>query len=189
MQYVPELRVVLSAWLDATLKPFCSDTLAQLQVFAGHYKGVTCFSASRTQGLVVSGSMDHTLCMWDIHTGKRLATLVGHAGAVLSVCINDGVSASTQKEKKLALLRKLREKAKCTRTRLREQQDIRIISTQNSSEHIIILPSQSVSSTPAPPFSPSSTQPMDGTDSRRDLSALSSDTALLLVAESNAACD
>ena len=60
MQYVPEFCGVLSVSLDATLKLFDPDTLAQLQVFAGHYKGVTCFSASRTQGLVVSGSIDHT---------------------------------------------------------------------------------------------------------------------------------
>ena len=142
---MPKHCGVLSAWLDATLKLFGPNTLTSPQVFAGHYKGVTCFSVSRTQGLVVSGSMNSTLCMWDIHTDKRLATLLGHPGQVLPVCIDDGFSASTQKEKKLALLRKLPEKATRARTRCRELRSMLPGSAQNSSEHSMAPPSPSVS--------------------------------------------
>ena len=64
---------------------------------------------------------------------------------MLHLCIDDGISASTQKEKKLALLRKLRENTKRTRTRRRELRSMRAGSAQNSSEHSIVPPSPSLS--------------------------------------------
>ena len=54
---------------------------------------------------VVSGSSDKTLKVWDVATGKCLATLEGHSENVWSVSVfPDGrrlVSASTDKKLKL----------------------------------------------------------------------------------------
>lgn len=45
--------------------------------------------------LIVSGSFDHTVKIWDSETGKCLHTLEGHTGYICSVCFsNEIVSGS-----------------------------------------------------------------------------------------------
>ena len=54
----------------------------------GHSNGVTSVCMPADGSLVVSGSEDSTVRVWDSTTGLMLMELKGHSGAVTSVCIS-----------------------------------------------------------------------------------------------------
>ncbi len=60
----------------------------QHRVLKGHTGNVTCLALSPKEDIVVSGSKDHTLKIWEIQTGNCLLTLKGHRGPVASVDIS-----------------------------------------------------------------------------------------------------
>ena len=65
-------------------------TGARLRELQGHSQRVTCLCALQGGGLVVSGSEDATLRVWDAATGACLRVLQGQAGSVLCVCALEG---------------------------------------------------------------------------------------------------
>ena len=73
--------------------------------YQGHQDSITCACFSADDRLVVSGSGDRTLRLWDRASGAELATLAGHADIVTGCAISpDGrlvVSASRDKTLKV----------------------------------------------------------------------------------------
>jgi WD40 repeat protein len=47
---------------------------------------------SPDHALLASGSWDHTIWLWDVHTGAHLHTLVGHEGFVTTLAFSQGMS-------------------------------------------------------------------------------------------------
>jgi len=72
---------------------FCSGLLfaqnPELVVQKGHGFKITCFAFSPDGKFIVSGSMDNTLKLWDIQTGKEIRTLTGHKGIINSVTFSE----------------------------------------------------------------------------------------------------
>ena len=71
----------------------------------GHHGCVWSISASETPNLVLSGSTDMSIRLWDVRTGVCVRTMEGHTGEVVSVSMDSacktGVSGSWDKTVKL----------------------------------------------------------------------------------------
>ena len=67
-------------------------------LFKGHDESVSSVAISDDGQLMLSGSSDHSLIIWDMDTGEPLQRLVGHEGWVNDVAIRSdkqtAVSAS-----------------------------------------------------------------------------------------------
>ena len=63
-------------------------TGSQTGVLSGHSRGVNSVTFSSDGSLLVSGSYDMTIKLWDMQTGGVAKTLSGHYDRVLSVCIS-----------------------------------------------------------------------------------------------------
>ena len=57
-----------------------------IQILYGHSSTVRCMAMS--DNLVVSGSRDNTLRLWNLTTGECLDVLQGHVAAVRCVCFD-----------------------------------------------------------------------------------------------------
>lgn len=70
-----------------------------VQVLVGHSDHVTCVAVSiLNKSLVVSGSRDANLIVWDINTGSDIHVLTGHLGYVTCVKVTgDGSLAVSGK--------------------------------------------------------------------------------------------
>jgi len=79
--------------------------LQEPRVLKGHTGNVYCVSVTPDGKTVVSGSIDKTLKVWDLATGRCRATLKGHTGSVSGVAVTpDGktiVSGSSDKTLKV----------------------------------------------------------------------------------------
>ncbi|KAH7830123.1 putative WD domain, G-beta repeat [Monocercomonoides exilis] len=91
VEYISELQGIVTASLDSTMKLFDIDRLKELTVFRSHTKGVRCFFWSKRHKVLISGSMDHTVAIWNPIAKKLLGRLVGHAAPVISVAMDDGL--------------------------------------------------------------------------------------------------
>jgi WD40 repeat protein/DNA replication protein DnaC len=58
------------------------------RVLTGHEGSVYSVAISKEAGMIVSGSSDKTIKLWDIKTGRLINTLKGHTGWVYSVAIS-----------------------------------------------------------------------------------------------------
>ena len=72
----------ISVW-DASIK-----TQLPYREFHGHTDRVTSTAITKDGHLLVSGSWDDTVKIWDLIEGKELNTLVGHDDSVLSVALS-----------------------------------------------------------------------------------------------------
>jgi WD40 repeat protein len=83
------------------LKALGRRSTSELATLAGHTHAVGECAFSPDGSRILSASSDHTLKLWDAHTGASLATLWGHTSAVLACAFSpDGrriVSASQDK--------------------------------------------------------------------------------------------
>jgi WD40 repeat protein len=61
-----------------------------LITFTDHTAGVNAVAFSPTENLLASASSDKTIRLWDLTTGKAIATLIGHGGAVTSLAFEAG---------------------------------------------------------------------------------------------------
>ena len=59
----------------------------------GHSLQSECNATLADGRRIVSGSQDHTLIVWDAHTGNRLTALEGHTAPVTAVCWYGGETA------------------------------------------------------------------------------------------------
>ena len=64
------------------------STWRLIKTLSGHTGGVRSIALNDARDLVVSGSQDGLLKLWDVRNGQLLATLEGHTGGVLCVSID-----------------------------------------------------------------------------------------------------
>ena len=58
------------------------------QVLVGHERWVWSLAYSSDGRILASGSLDHTIRLWDAHTGELLATWMAHQGMVSSLAFD-----------------------------------------------------------------------------------------------------
>ncbi|WP_372369081.1 DUF4062 domain-containing protein [Candidatus Uabimicrobium sp. HlEnr_7] len=58
---------------------------ATIKIFRGHEDIVTSVATNKEQSVVISGSWDQTLNIWNVASGRRLMSLKGHEGYISSV--------------------------------------------------------------------------------------------------------
>ena len=63
----------------------CSAEQETLILNSGHSAWINSLAFSKDGRLLVSGSFDHSVKLWDVSSGKELHTLSGHSDAVSSV--------------------------------------------------------------------------------------------------------
>lgn len=82
-----------------------SAEASEIATWRGHEKEVRSVAFSPDGKTALSGSLDRTLKLWDVVTGKEIGTWAGHADAVLSVAFSpDGSRAlSAGKDKTIKL--------------------------------------------------------------------------------------
>ena len=88
--------LALACQKDLTAVGFKSNNITILNAITGismsilssHIGWVVSFAFSSDGTLLVSGSVDKTVCLWDIQTGGVITTFHGHTGRVLSVAIS-----------------------------------------------------------------------------------------------------
>lgn len=74
------------SWIQ-TLRPLPDRLDSSMQrIFRGHHELVTGVSMSQSQDLLVSGSWDREVRLWDVHTGQCVRVLEGHTDFISSVC-------------------------------------------------------------------------------------------------------
>jgi len=89
---------------------------ALLQTLAGHTGYVNCVSITPDGNAAVSGSVDDTVRLWDLKTGRCLQTLEGHTSTVESVSVTpDGKRAVSGSDDKTLRVWNL-ETGRCLRT-------------------------------------------------------------------------
>jgi WD40 repeat protein/serine/threonine protein kinase len=69
--------------LAGTLRP-----LRRFEGYGGHRADITSLALTRDVQLLVTGSKDHTLKLWEVNKGLCQRTLEGHADAVNAVCFS-----------------------------------------------------------------------------------------------------
>ena len=79
-----------SPWFTAISSHSTPPFLCMVRLKASSLtQGVICFDYCHDLGLLVTGSVDHTIQLWDPYVPSRpIAVLSGHASAVLDVIIN-----------------------------------------------------------------------------------------------------
>jgi WD40 repeat protein len=65
-----------------------SPPAGQIRRFVGHRGCVVCLALSPDGRLAASGSLDSTVRLWEIDTGKEVRTLEGHVGHVFAVAFS-----------------------------------------------------------------------------------------------------
>lgn len=65
-----------------------------IRTLAGHSEPITIVAVSADRRQAISGSLDGTIKMWDLESGRELRNLEGHSGAVMGLAMDaDGRSA------------------------------------------------------------------------------------------------
>ncbi|NEO28240.1 MAG: PQQ-binding-like beta-propeller repeat protein, partial [Kamptonema sp. SIO4C4] len=94
MQQSPEVEQFLQqvqeqqqgVWLRPIVPCFDTPDGGLIRTLVGHSSDVTAVAVT-PEGLVISGSLDKTLKVWNIETGKELRTLIGHSSDVTAVAV------------------------------------------------------------------------------------------------------
>jgi len=81
--------------------PRCADELAVLQVLTGHTGSVLCLQYD--DKVIISGSSDSTVRVWDVVSGEMVNTLIHHCEAVLHLRFCNGMMVTCSKVRTLAL--------------------------------------------------------------------------------------
>ena len=102
MEIDPKGRYIVTGSDDGTIRLVSSATGTgierELLVFAGHLGGVWALKVDWERGILVTGSTDRTLIIWDLATGERLKHLLGHTSTVRCVEICDDLVISGSRD-------------------------------------------------------------------------------------------
>lgn len=82
LAFAPTDTKFVTAADDATLKIFDFAGGVEESILTGHQWDAKCVDWHPTKGLLVSGSKDHQIKLWDPRTGRCLTTLHGHKNTV-----------------------------------------------------------------------------------------------------------
>jgi WD40 repeat protein len=86
MEIDPKGRYILTGSDDGTVRLWnVQDEPRELVVFSGHLGGVWALKVDWDREILVTGSTDRTLIVWDLHSGERLRHLLGHTSTVRCV--------------------------------------------------------------------------------------------------------
>jgi F-box and WD-40 domain protein 1/11 len=80
---------------------FFWDALPYPQVLTGHTGSVLCLQYD--EKVIISGSSDSTVRVWDVATGEMVNTLIHHCEAVLHLRFNNGMMVTCSKVNKIAV--------------------------------------------------------------------------------------
>jgi len=61
------------------------STVELIRTLEGHARGLTCLAFSPDGKLLVTGSADGKVILWDVQTGAMLNTLIGYEGEAFPV--------------------------------------------------------------------------------------------------------
>jgi WD40 repeat protein len=75
-------------WLRLQNSPRLGSTGALVRTFVGHTAWVRSLAVDQLRGLLVSGSADRTVKVWELETGQLRRTLEGHSEPVYSVAMH-----------------------------------------------------------------------------------------------------
>eukprot|EP00736_Rhodelphis_marinus_P000207 Rmarinus@m.16743 len=106
------VRQLVSSSLDSVVKVTDMTRFDTVWDGKNHIKGISSFSYSKVWGVLATAGLDRRVCLWNSFVRKPIAVLVGHAGPVKEVLINDAlnhiVSLSVDKTVKVWDLRSFR---------------------------------------------------------------------------------
>lgn len=81
--------VVLCSLIAIQPRPARAQAPAAMPgVFAGHTHAVSALQFAPHGKILVTGSFDHSLKLWDVTTARELRTLTGHQHQVLAIDVN-----------------------------------------------------------------------------------------------------
>jgi WD40 repeat protein len=93
MEIDPKGCFILTGSDDGTVRLWSANIVnepRELCVFTGHLGGVWALKVDWERGILVTGSTDRTLIIWDLISGERLKHLLGHTSTVRCVeLVND----------------------------------------------------------------------------------------------------
>lgn len=81
-QFFPSHAV---SWMNHDIDIWNFNTMVLDAKLTGHQKKVNCVLADPTNQVILSGSSDRTLKIWDLATGACTQTLIGHTAAINSI--------------------------------------------------------------------------------------------------------
>ena len=81
----------------------------QLDRLSGHTSGVKVAKILSESDLLLTGSVDRRLALWDLETGTRLATSLQHAGTVRSLAIDDDLLVTGSSDHRIRVWRPRKE--------------------------------------------------------------------------------
>ena len=86
----PDLFPVISSSIpeEKIDLPVIAPTWTQVHTLRGHSDWVSCLVISPDAQILVSGSLDHTIKLWQIATGENIYTLADHTQGVLCLAIS-----------------------------------------------------------------------------------------------------
>ncbi|KAI0006370.1 WD40-repeat-containing domain protein [Xylariaceae sp. FL0662B] len=125
------------AWIEAN-PTVEEDWSACLQMLQGHRDSVTSVAFSFDNKYLASASMDYSVRIWDVVTGKNLQTLEGHADAVHSVAFsrkNNQCIASASSDRTIKTWNAVT--GKCKQTLQGHRNGVRSIAFSDDSEYLV----------------------------------------------------
>ena len=75
--------------------------LGRVMVLEGHTSSI--WSIAIKDNLIISGSSDEKIKIWDIYSGECIKTLEGHTDSVISVAIKDNLIISGSNDKTIRI--------------------------------------------------------------------------------------
>ncbi|KRZ17091.1 F-box/WD repeat-containing protein 1A, partial [Trichinella zimbabwensis] len=80
---------------------FDFETLSCIKVLTGHTGSVLCLQYD--DRVIISGSSDSTVRVWDVNTGHMLCSLIHHCEAVLHLRFQNGMMVTCSKDRSIAV--------------------------------------------------------------------------------------
>lgn len=98
LAFLEETQTILSASVSGRIKLLSAITGQILMDFDGHTSQVNAIATCVDRQILLSGSDDHTLRVWDLITGACKFVLAGHAGHVRDLAVQDNLMVSVAED-------------------------------------------------------------------------------------------